>query len=295
MNCDQVFDILTRGPFPAGTGDDPAVETHLEGCPSCRRLATALQPALVLLHEALSDDEAAGLPGYWGRLLEADGGAEAEASPAGPSDANDGPETSSVASKRRAATFPAPWLRWATGTTAATLAAACVLLWPTAEPSRSGEPEQRNPQAHNPLRQPAPIAAGFAALPVRVFPAWLPTAAALPACSAFGPVPELESREPSPPPAAWAVLRDLPATGSQPAHYAAAPRRRAEAVAVYCCVHCHREEAPSPQPAAVEAVRGPAPTTETVTAQHLGAPRPNDVAETALWSRTCGLCHADRP
>ena len=169
MNCDQVFDILTRGPFPAGTGDDPAVERHLESCPSCRRLATALQPALVLLHEALSDDEAAGLPGYWGRLLEANGESDPDAaSPAGPSDATDVPSTSSVASRRRSATFPAPWLRWATGTTAATLAAACVLLWPTAEPSRSGEPAPRNPQAHHELRQSTPLAAGFAALPVRV-------------------------------------------------------------------------------------------------------------------------------
>jgi len=68
MNCDQVFDILTRGPFPAGEPSDEAVEWHLEGCDSCSRLAEALRPAVELLHEAIVDDEAEALPGYSGRL-----------------------------------------------------------------------------------------------------------------------------------------------------------------------------------------------------------------------------------
>ena len=68
MNCDQVFDVLTRGPFPAGEPSDEAVEWHLAGCDNCGRLAEALRPAVELLHEAIVDDETASLPGYSGRL-----------------------------------------------------------------------------------------------------------------------------------------------------------------------------------------------------------------------------------
>ena len=68
MNCDRVFDILTRGPFPAGEPSDEAVEWHLEVCDDCRRLAEALRPAVELLHEAIVDDETESLPGYSGRL-----------------------------------------------------------------------------------------------------------------------------------------------------------------------------------------------------------------------------------
>jgi hypothetical protein len=28
MNCDQVFDVLTRGPFPTGEPSDEPVEHH---------------------------------------------------------------------------------------------------------------------------------------------------------------------------------------------------------------------------------------------------------------------------
>src|SRR5262245_32256833 len=65
MNCDQVFDILTRGPFPTGTPCDSGVEAHLEGCPECRRLAEALRPALELFQEAVGPEESRDLPGYW--------------------------------------------------------------------------------------------------------------------------------------------------------------------------------------------------------------------------------------
>ena len=68
MNCDQVFDILTRGPFPAGEPSDETVEWHLEGCGDCGRLAEALRPAMELLHESIVDDETEALPGYSGRL-----------------------------------------------------------------------------------------------------------------------------------------------------------------------------------------------------------------------------------
>jgi hypothetical protein len=65
MNCDQVFDILTRGPFPTGTACDTPVEAHLRVCPDCRRLAEALRPALELFQEAISPEESRDLPGYW--------------------------------------------------------------------------------------------------------------------------------------------------------------------------------------------------------------------------------------
>jgi hypothetical protein len=65
MNCDQVFDILTRGPFPSGAASDGAVQRHLSGCAECRQLAEALRPALDLIHESVPPEESWGLPGYW--------------------------------------------------------------------------------------------------------------------------------------------------------------------------------------------------------------------------------------
>ncbi len=65
MNCDQVFDILTRGPFPTGTSCDIPVETHLSQCPECHRLAEALRPAVELFQEAVDPEESRDLPGYW--------------------------------------------------------------------------------------------------------------------------------------------------------------------------------------------------------------------------------------
>lgn len=70
MNCDQVFDILTRGPFPTGQASDKAVESHLNRCPECRRLAAALQPAVEFLQESIPVEESYDLPGYWGELFE---------------------------------------------------------------------------------------------------------------------------------------------------------------------------------------------------------------------------------
>jgi hypothetical protein len=69
MNCDQVFDILTRGPFPTGDASDRDVERHLDGCYECARLAEALRPALDLLHESIPAEEGRDLPGYWGDLV----------------------------------------------------------------------------------------------------------------------------------------------------------------------------------------------------------------------------------
>ena len=57
MNCDHVFDILTRAPFPTGDDTDPDVEHHLRACHGCRQLAEALRPAVDLFHESISPDE----------------------------------------------------------------------------------------------------------------------------------------------------------------------------------------------------------------------------------------------
>ncbi len=68
MNCDHVFDVLTRGPFPTGDESDDAVECHLADCPQCRRLASALRPAIELFEEAVAPDESQALPAYWGEV-----------------------------------------------------------------------------------------------------------------------------------------------------------------------------------------------------------------------------------
>ena len=70
LSCDHVFEILTRGPFPAGEATDHEVERHLRSCHDCRQLAEALRPAVALLHEAVSADESLALPEYQGCLPE---------------------------------------------------------------------------------------------------------------------------------------------------------------------------------------------------------------------------------
>jgi hypothetical protein len=66
MDCEQVFTILTRGPFPTGEPWDEQVESHLETCAECWRLAEALRPALEVFQEAVPPAESRDLPGYWG-------------------------------------------------------------------------------------------------------------------------------------------------------------------------------------------------------------------------------------
>src|SRR4029079_11251759 len=66
MDCDQVFMILTCGPFPTGQAWDEQVEAHLESCADCWRLAEALRPALEVFQEAVPPAESRELPGYWG-------------------------------------------------------------------------------------------------------------------------------------------------------------------------------------------------------------------------------------
>lgn len=68
IDCDHVFDILTRGPFPNGDATDTGVEMHLIACHDCRRLAEALRPAIDLFHETVPATELEDLPGYHGVL-----------------------------------------------------------------------------------------------------------------------------------------------------------------------------------------------------------------------------------
>lgn len=66
MNCDRVFAILTRGPFPSGEATDAAVELHLSHCSECRHFADALRPDGSTDSESLIPEESRGLPYYWG-------------------------------------------------------------------------------------------------------------------------------------------------------------------------------------------------------------------------------------
>ena len=69
MNCDETFDVLTRGPFPSGDVNvDGVVERHLAACHACRQLAEALRPAVGIFHEAMIEAESLTLPGYSGEL-----------------------------------------------------------------------------------------------------------------------------------------------------------------------------------------------------------------------------------
>ena len=64
FTCDEVFDVLTREPFPSGDPDDEIVESHLAVCHECRQLAEAFRPAVGLFHEATSTGLEGELPSY---------------------------------------------------------------------------------------------------------------------------------------------------------------------------------------------------------------------------------------
>lgn len=66
LDCDDVFDVLTRGPFPTGKSVDRLVDQHLVECAACRRLAEALRPAVELLRESVAPEEGRDLPSYAG-------------------------------------------------------------------------------------------------------------------------------------------------------------------------------------------------------------------------------------
>lgn len=70
IHCDEVFDILTRGPFPTGAPSDGIVESHLSHCDACHQLAEALRPAIELMQEAIGPEESGNLPRYGGAVAD---------------------------------------------------------------------------------------------------------------------------------------------------------------------------------------------------------------------------------
>ena len=68
FTCDEVFDTLTREPFPSGGENDEVVESHLAVCHECRQLAEVFRPAVGLFHESLAAGFDESLPMYRGRL-----------------------------------------------------------------------------------------------------------------------------------------------------------------------------------------------------------------------------------
>ncbi|MEX0793654.1 MAG: hypothetical protein WD045_10990 [Pirellulaceae bacterium] len=58
LTCDEVFDTLTRAPFPTGNRQsDDAIRRHLACCHDCRQLAEALRPATTALAHSLPEEE----------------------------------------------------------------------------------------------------------------------------------------------------------------------------------------------------------------------------------------------
>ena len=64
IDCEKVFERLTRGPFPNGSAADVDVQSHVDACHECRSLAESLRPAVALLHESMLADERGDLPEY---------------------------------------------------------------------------------------------------------------------------------------------------------------------------------------------------------------------------------------
>lgn len=61
--CDDVFEILTRAPFPTGEHEvDFPIERHLTVCHSCRELAEALRPVTAVLAEGQAEEESEEIP-----------------------------------------------------------------------------------------------------------------------------------------------------------------------------------------------------------------------------------------
>jgi len=72
-SCDDVFEVLTSGPFPTGrVHEDRNIEAHLKVCHECRELAEALRPATdMLASNSINCDETQPLPSYTPHLLSA--------------------------------------------------------------------------------------------------------------------------------------------------------------------------------------------------------------------------------
>lgn len=82
VSCDDVFEVLTSGPFPRAVlerdsarvsaapcivAQDAEIEAHLAACHECRQLAEALRPAVDLIDAAVREIDA-DLPVYRGSL-----------------------------------------------------------------------------------------------------------------------------------------------------------------------------------------------------------------------------------
>jgi hypothetical protein len=72
IDCDEVFDRLTAGPFPHGAADDDLIQLHLRCCHDCRTFAEAMRPAIGLFHEAIAEQARVDLPVFTGILSEDD-------------------------------------------------------------------------------------------------------------------------------------------------------------------------------------------------------------------------------
>jgi hypothetical protein len=66
ISCDEIFDVLTRGPLCLD--EEPGVRSHLCYCHECRCVAEAMRPAVDLFHEVLDDDS---LPRVEGLVFDA--------------------------------------------------------------------------------------------------------------------------------------------------------------------------------------------------------------------------------
>ena len=145
IECDHVFAILTRGPFPSGDVTDEEVERHLELCDSCREIAEALRPASDLFHESVSLFELNDLPRYGnpGGEREARCSTMTEDAPASqraPQSADRWPWLHALAMSRTAAT-----LLWLTATVmvmAAVFGAATMQPPALMIPDQTGIPDQ---------------------------------------------------------------------------------------------------------------------------------------------------------
>lgn len=122
IHCDEVFDILTRGPFPTGAPSDGIVEAHLHHCDACRQLAEALRPAIELLQESIAPEESDTLPRYGGAVPSRSSWTDGHRSPLGTQQLVRRP-VARVASTLRLTTEAWPWR-----SAARFVAAACVGL-----------------------------------------------------------------------------------------------------------------------------------------------------------------------
>jgi hypothetical protein len=80
MTCDEVFDLLTLPHGAANHQHLEALQLHLAGCRSCRRLADALEPAVEMLRRNAADDACASpalLNGPWNEVVRSAGAAVA--------------------------------------------------------------------------------------------------------------------------------------------------------------------------------------------------------------------------